>query len=248
MRINFIDFKDFYESFHGRVVQRILRQQIRAFWPETRGLRMLGLGYALPYLKPFMGEAERVAVLMPARQGAAFWPPGEKNLVALYEDSALPIETNSVNCILAIHAFQDFDELDALLRECWRVLTGQGRLLLVAPNRTGLWARADSTPFGYGTPWSMGQLRALLREHRFVPERMERALFVPPFSSRLLLATAPVWEKLGRRFFNAFGGVNIVEASKQVYAGIPARAAAVPEAVPKRRVRIAAPDPSLRAE
>ena len=33
-----------------------------------------------------------------------------------------------------------------LLRELWRVLAPNGRLLLVVPNRRGLWARVDTTP------------------------------------------------------------------------------------------------------
>jgi hypothetical protein len=219
MHAKTVDLREFYDAVQGRVVQRVLRHQIRAFWPEAKGLRVLGVGYALPYLKPFMAEAERVAALMPGGQGAVFWPPDEKGLVCIYEEGDWPVETSSVDRIIAIHAFQDGEAFDALLRESWRVLTGQGRLMLIAPNRTGLWARTDSTPFGDGAPWSMGQMRQALKDNLFVPERMERALFVPPTSSRLMMATAPVWEKMGRRFFNAFGGVNIVEASKQLYAG-----------------------------
>lgn len=219
MHTKAIDLKEFYESTQGRVVQRVLRQHLRHFWPDIKGLRLLGLGYAIPYLKPFMDEAERTAVLMPGRQGAVFWPSGDKGLVAMAEEGALPIETNSVDRVLAIHATQDAAGLDATLRECWRVLAGQGRLLLVVPNRTGLWARTDSTPFGLGAPWSMAQIRQALKDNMFVPERAGRALFLPPSASRLLLATAPMWEKLGHRFWPAFGGVNIVEAGKQLYAG-----------------------------
>jgi SAM-dependent methyltransferase len=233
-----IDLKEFYESVQGRVVQRILWQHMHAFWPVTRGLRIVGLGYAIPYLKPLMQESERVVALMPARQGAVFWPADEKGLVSIYQDGELPLETNSVDRILAIHAFQDFEGLDATLRECWRVLTGQGRLILIVPNRTGIWARMDSTPFGLGTPWSMGQLNHMLKESLFVPEKMERALFVPPSSSRLMLAMAPAWEKLGGRFCNAFGGVNIVEASKQLYAGTLIGASLHQRSARKQRIRV----------
>ncbi len=52
-----------------------------------------------------------------------------------------------------------------------------------------------------------------------MPEKTERALFFPPAASRLMLVTAGAWEKIGQSLFNAFGGVNIVEATKQLYAG-----------------------------
>jgi hypothetical protein len=57
---------------------------------------------------------------------------------------------------------------------------------------------------------------------------------VPPSASRMMLVTAPVWEKLGQRFFNAFGGLNIVEASKQLYSGVMVGASNA-SLVPKRR-------------
>lgn len=216
-----IDLKEFYESSCGVVTQRIVRQHVREFWPDVSGGRVVGIGYALPYLKHFMGEASHTVGLIHETQGGLAWPPGGKNLVALYGDAGLPLETNSVSRILVVHAADTVAGLSEILGECWRVLEGQGRLILIVPNRAGLWARADSTPFGHGAPWSMRQLKTLLREHKFAPERSEKALFVPPAASRLLLATAPIWEKLGRRFFNAFGGVNIVEVSKQLYATVP---------------------------
>jgi hypothetical protein len=240
------DLKEFYDSLQGRVVQRLLRQHLRAYWPDTKGLRVLGYGYPTPYLKPFAQDAERVAALMPLQQGAVAWPPGERGLVAVCHESELPVETNSVDRMLIVHGLQGYESLDGILREAWRVLTGQGSLILVVPNRTGVWARFDNTPFGHGAPYSMGQVRQILKEYKFVPERAGRALFMPPSASRLMLATAPVWEKIGQGFFNAFGGLNIVEAGKQLYAGTPVGAAAADAAAIRRRL-MTAPRPLSRA-
>ncbi len=212
------DLREFYDGLQGRVVQRILRQRIRNWWPDTRHQRVLGIGYALPYLRPFIGEAQGVAALMPRRLGAVFWPE-DKGRVALCDEDRLPIETSSVDKILLVHGLPGQDSLESLLRESWRVLTGQGRVILAVPSRTGLWARFDHTPFGHGMPWSAGQLRLLLKQHLFVPERNARALFCPPTSSRLMLALAPAIEGIGTRFFGALGGVILIEASKQIYAG-----------------------------
>jgi SAM-dependent methyltransferase len=214
-----IDLKEFYDTLQGRVVQRIIRQKIQALWPDVKGQRVMGVGYALPYLRPFMGEAERVIALMPSQQGAIYWPQEGKNLVGICDLAELPVESNSVDKLLVIHGLNSPESIDALLSEAWRVLTGQGRIILVIPNRSGIWARMDNTPFGQGTPYSLGQIKYFLKEYMFVLERAERALFVPPSSSRLMLATAPLWENIGQRFVNAVGGVNIVEAGKQIYAG-----------------------------
>lgn len=226
MAVSAVDLKEFYDSPGGRMVQRILRAQLRRLWPAVRGERIVAMGYGLPYLKPFAAEAERVAALMPRDMGAVFWPfidknKSERGLVGLCDAGEWPIETNSVDKCLLIHGIEDAHAMDAALAEAWRVLKGQGSLIVIAPNRTGLWARFDNTPFGHGTPWSMGQLRQALKDNYFVPEKTSRALYVPPSSSRLLLSTAPLWEKIGQKLFAAFGGVNIIESTKQLYAGLP---------------------------
>jgi len=257
MHNNAIDLKEFYETTQGRVVQRILRQHIRQLWPSVRGQRVVGIGYAAPYLRPFLGEAERVVALMPMQQGAVFWPSegdGQKEerraglkegqahgLVSICDESELPIETNSVDRLLVIHTLNSVESMHAVLQEAWRIMSGQGRLIMIVPNRSGIWARMDNTPFGHGTPYSSGQLRQLLKEYMFVPERVERALFFPPASSRLMLTTAGAWEKVGHKLFNAFGGVNIVEATKQLYAGTMVGAPAMAKA---RQKFITAPRPA----
>ena len=130
------------------------------------------------------------------------------------------------------------------LEEFWRVLKSNGRLLLVVPNRMGLWARAHWTPFGHGMPYSAGQVEEFLRENLFIIERTERALFVPPFKSQTLLRTAGLWEKVGKTICPAMGGMIFVEASKQIYAstgkGKPVRVTAAQT----RPVTQGAPEPT----
>ena len=95
----------------------------------------------------------------------------------------------------------------------WRVLAANGRLLVVAPNRRGLWARFDHTPFGHGQPYTTGQLSRLLRDSRFTPTRTESALFAPPYTSSLIVRSAPAIEQIGKRWFTTFAGVAVIEIS-----------------------------------
>jgi len=106
-----------------------------------------------------------------------------------------------------------------MMREAWRVLSGGGRLLVVVPNRRGLWARFERTPFGRGRPYSPGQLSAVLRENMFTPTGIGRAMFLPPTDSLMMQASAPALEEIGKRWFGTFSGVVIAEAGKQIYAG-----------------------------
>ena len=123
-----------------------------------------------------------------------------------------------------------------MLKEIWRVLAGGGRVLVVAPNRRGIWARLDRTPFGSGRPYTMSQLSLLLRDEQFTPIGSDAALFVPPATSRMMLRSAAAWERIGKRWFPTFAGVVLVDATKQIYAKpSPARA-------PRRRL-VYAPAP-----
>lgn len=213
-----LDLRDFYDGSLGQVVRRLIRRRVREFWPDVTGLRVLGLGYATPYLRPFRDEAERVMCLMPAGQGVVFWPHEGPGQVALAEEAELPLPDMSVDRVLLIHALECTEALRPMMREIWRVMAGGGRLIVAVPNRRGIWARSDRTPFGHGSPFSPSQLKQTLRANMFVPERDQCALFLPPTESRFVLAGAGAWEELGSRWFKAFAGVHMIEASKQIYA------------------------------
>jgi SAM-dependent methyltransferase len=219
-----IDLKDFYSGGLGQVARRMIRRRIREIWPDVGGQVVLGLGYATPFLRPFRGEADRVISIMPASQGVEFWPPEGPGVTCLSEEAELPLPDMSVDRVLLVHGLEFTEHLRPMMREIWRVLAGGGRLLTVVPNRRGIWARIDRTPFGHGSPYSPSQLKHTLRENMFIPERTSRALFIPPVRSRFLLGSAPAWEEIGERWFKAFAGVYLVEASKQIYAGVPRKA------------------------
>ncbi|MBI1209075.1 MAG: methyltransferase domain-containing protein [Azospirillum sp.] len=242
MHTDIVDLREFYQSSIGQVARRMIRRRIRQVWPSGKGMTMAGIGYATPYLRPYLNEAERVLALMPAPQGVTAWPREGPGLTALVEETELPLADLSIDRVLLVHGLEGSEQLRALLREIWRVLSGGGRLLAVVPNRRGLWARADRTPLGHGYPYSASQLKRLLRDALFVPERTDYALFIPPVKSRFSLAWAPAWEEVGERWFKAIAGVTMVEASKQVYAGLGRRATPTP-----RRLVLPAPEDAAPA-
>ena len=217
-----VDLRDFYETRRGQVARHMIRRGVRSMWPDLRGQSLLGLGYATPYLRQFRNEADRVLALMPAPQGVLHWPAEGPGVVALTEEADLPLPDCSVDRVLLVHALESSEQVRVLLREVWRVMTGEGRLMVVAPNRRGIWARSDRTPFGWGHPYSPGQLSRLLRDSLFTPTRTERALYVPPTRFNTLLKAAAAWERIGGRLFPTFAGVVMAEAGKQLYAATPA--------------------------
>jgi len=221
--LDVIDLRNFYAQRLGIVARRVISRGIRARWYDTRALRMLGVGYPTPYLGLFREEAERCLAFMPATQGAVKWPSAKPTLAALVEETELPLTDASVDRVLLVHALEMSHDAPALLREVWRVLAAGGRLMAVVPNRRGLWARMDTTPFGHGRPYSRSQITALLRETWFTPLSWGEALYVPPISRGWFLRSAVAWERAGATISAPFAGVHIIEATKQVYRVIPAR-------------------------
>ena len=214
-----VDLREFYARPTGQVAQRVIRQHLRQMWPDVTGLDVMGVGYTTPYLGLFRPEAARTVAAMPARQGVLHWPPGEPGLTALVDESELPFPDLSMDRVLLVHSVECSENLRHMLREAWRVLSDSGRLIIIAPNRRGIWARLERSPFAHGQPYSPGQLSRLLRDNMFTPVRSRVGLFVPPSHARLVLSSARAWEEIGRRLFPAFGGVVMVEAAKEIYAG-----------------------------
>jgi hypothetical protein len=234
-----VDLRDFYETPLGQVARQLIRLRVRALWPDLAGQSLLGLGYATPYLRQFREEAARVVAVMPAQQGVLHWPPEGPNAVALADETELPLPDYSMDRVLLVHGLECGEHRRDMLREVWRVMTSSGRLLVVVPNRRGIWSRSDRTPFGQGHPYSTSQLSRLLRDNMFTPLETSRALFIPPLRGRALLRTAVAWERVGMRLFPTFSGVIIVEAAKQIY---PA-AAQRPRRAAKRAVVLPFPQP-----
>jgi len=221
MWIDVVDLRDFYADGLGLITRRMIRHKLRSIWPNVSGKNVLGLGYTVPYLKSFQGEAQRVISAMPAQQGVLHWPNDSKNLTALVDEYELPFDDLSMDRVVLVHALECAEQIRPLMREIWRIMSGSGRLIVVAPNRRGLWAQFERTPFGHGLPYSSGQLSRLLRDTMFTPVDTHRALYMPPTRSQMLYSAAPAIEKIGATIFFTFAGVIIMEAIKQIYAGHP---------------------------
>ena len=171
---------------------------------------------------------------MPAAQGVMPWPRDGAGMTVLSDETELPFPDNSIDRMLLVHALESSEHPGDMLKECWRVLAGGGRLMVVVPNRRSYWSHLERTPFGHGQPFTQAQATRLLRLNGFTPLQSERALLFMPFSWRAWLKAAPGWERIGRRWFSTFAGVIVIEAMKQLYGAAPTKAV-------KRRVRFSAP-------
>ncbi|KPU84894.1 ATP synthase, partial [Marinosulfonomonas sp. PRT-SC04] len=84
MHLDVLDLKAFYyRSALGRSAQRAVRDRVVELWPEAKGQTVVGFGFAVPLLRPYLKDARRVIGLMPGPQGVMNWPAGMKSVACL---------------------------------------------------------------------------------------------------------------------------------------------------------------------
>jgi SAM-dependent methyltransferase len=221
MNSDIVDLRSFYATMLGIVAEQSIAMALSSVWAKLPNERLVGLGYTLPWLNRFGGDAERVFAFMPATQGAVNWPVAGPSSTVLVFDEELPLGDSSIDRMLLVHSLEHAENPRETLKEIWRVLAPGGRVVVVAPNRRGVWARFEHTPFGTGRPFSRAQLNELLREANFTPSAWSEALLFPPSRRGWLMKFHNLLERSGRRFWPIFSGVIVVEAQKRLYQGLP---------------------------
>ena len=216
----------FYATAQGAVALRLVREHLTVLWPDLTGQSVLGLGHAGPYLRLWRDSAALCIAADPSPFPPSPWPGDGPGRACWVTENALPFPGQSLDRVLLVHSLESAENARRMLREVWRVLKDDGRLLVVAPNRVGMWAHVESTPFGQGQPYSPGQVGRLLAASLFRVERRDRVLYMPPSSHRFILRTARLWERAGRKLAPQFAGLTITEAVKDVYAALPVAATA----------------------
>ena len=205
----------YYRTQLGRAAQAAVRARLAEFWPETKGLTVAGYGFAAPLLRPYLAQSRRTVALMPAPQGVMRWPADAPNVSVLAEEALWPVETGHLDRLVMLHGLETSEMPTAVLAEAHRALGPGGRLVVAVPNRAGLWSRRDRTPFGYGRPYTLGQLEAQLTRAGFEPRAHSACLFQPPSHRPFWLRAGPLMERIGRALPARFaGGVILAEASK----------------------------------
>ncbi len=238
------ELRDFYYTTTlGRAAQKAMRDRLRACWPSVTGLSVAGFGFAVPLLRPCLREAARVIALMPGQQGVMHWPAEAANHSVLVEETGWPLASDSIDRLVMLHGVETSERPAALMEEAARVMKVGAKAMLILPNRSGLWARREGTPFALGRPYSLRQVETLCTDHGFRVEEHSAALFFPPRDSGRWLRWAKMLETLGQKLSrDAAGGVLLVEAT---------RVADTPRAsglAARKPLRILNPSPSPAAQ
>ena len=222
MSVDILDLAAFYATPLGRYVQQRLTQTMYDMWPAPDAAHeetLIGYGFGTPLFSGLWPHADW-QFLMPAQMGVMVEHDELSGHVAMAQESQLPLRDASVNRLIGVHGVEVARDVESLLSEFWRVLVPEGRILLVVPNRGGFWAGGDATPFGFGRPYSRGQLRQTLSQAGFDLIHFRPALMMPPFLPVRVLNSLSGLERMNRFIVPQLNGVWVVEAVKRVPAPV----------------------------
>jgi SAM-dependent methyltransferase len=218
MRTSSEELSRFYATPLGAVALETLTGKVKDGWGELSGLRLASFGFGRAVLDAFPA-AERSVSLMPAAAG----PMGDAGEVVV-EEASWPLRDASVDRLLVLHGLEECPDPRKLLREAWRVLTDDGRMIVIAANRHGFWTLFENSPFAAGRAWSQRRLFALLGDGLFAPTAKASALYFPP--ARQVVRFAPLWERTAGRLeplgipLPNIAGVVLVEARRSMAAPV----------------------------
>ena len=217
----------FYKSRLGQCAADLMSERMLDLWGPCEGQRVLGIGYPSPLLHLWQADAATCIGAVPEEIGEVRLPSERGQSLCLTPEQRLPFPEGLFDRVFLLHALEEADSPRQLLREAWRVLAPEGRIVVAVTNRRSMWSLVDSKPFGHGRPWTRRQLVRFLNDSLFQVTASTTAVHMPPLDWRLITAASKSWERAGELVLPGLGGVVLVEAVKRLYTQ-PGGSAAAP--------------------
>lgn len=217
----------FYQSRLGEAAAQRMGARVLDLWGACEGLRVLGIGYPAPLLKLWQTNAATCVGAVPDEIGEVRHTTEKGQVLCSVPEHRLPFPEALFDRVFLLHALEEADSPRQLLREAWRVLAPEGRIVVAVTNRRSMWSLADNKPFGHGRPWTRQQLVRFLNDSLFQVTASTTAVHMPPLDWRLITGASKSWERAGELVLPGLGGVVLVEAVKRLYTK-PGGSAAAP--------------------
>ena len=207
----------FYASRLGRHCRRLINYQLNSFVSDVKGMNVLGIGYTFPFMNKLRSENNGFYVFSTNNYGNDNLTSTKNLFSCIIEENTIPIPDLYFDRIIISHTLEFLANIENFLQEVWRILNGEGRIIILVPNRLGLWARDENNPFGYGQPFSKSQIINLLKKNKFQITKIKYSLYIPPNYINLILKYSNNIDIFFSKFVFGFGGILIVEAKKEIY-------------------------------
>ena len=208
--------QNFYETPLGHYARGVLRSKLKKNLDGKSKTILASLG-AYAYVEDYLTDGGDL-FFQTYKQDLKF-PECAQGRVVESSRYQWPHRAESVDALIMGHDIEFADDIDAYLREVWRVLKGEGQVFIVIPSRKGRWIRGDHTPFGYGQACHLKNLRRSFEKTHFKIDHIVPSLFFPPYEPKTKIGH---WERdfvdMVGEYCGISAGVYIIELSKHIYA------------------------------
>ena len=218
------DLVNWFDTPLGQAVLELDNARLSRLLPDMFGYHILQVGN---FLKPDLLVTSRinhklVSSLIPSENSG-------KNPDLICMNSALPIESESMDVVLLPHVLEFEDQPHQLLREAQRVLIGEGHVVIIGFNPISLWGlwrlflNWREYPPWHGHYINIVRLKDWLSLLDFEVVRLERFFFRPPLKNMNVMKRLNIMEQLGQYCWTIFGGIYLLVAKKRVVSMTPIR-------------------------
>lgn len=209
------ELSDFYKTPLGEVVHVYINDIIKKFIPDTtKNQFILGLGYVTPYLTKKLIQNNTILSFTFDKMGGITWPNIACSQTAIVHDHHLPITNKVIDRLIIVHGLEYCQNSEQLFKEINRIIAPDGEILIIFPNKAGIWSHTSNTPFAYGEHYTMSQLITALSKSGLTIISKERFLYFPPTQSLYTQAFFAPVEMMGAYFIPFFSGLNAITAKK----------------------------------
>jgi len=208
----------FYQSELGKAVQDRIYSKLKEYIYLHDGEKLGSFGFGELYLSLLPKKKVSIFNFFSQQVGIKKNITNEKLLNVLLDEEQLPIEDLFLNHIICIHYLEHSENLKKILRELWRVLSPEGKIYIILPNKKSSWSFVSQSPFSSGFGFSKNQINQVLEDNFFEIQSIDRLVYFPSWNSRLLLNNRFFLEKIGSYFWRFFNGFYLCVATKRIYA------------------------------
>jgi len=143
--------------------------------------------------------------------------------------SMMPVASDSVDLVILMHHLSNTAEPHAILREAFRILIPEGKLIIIDFNPISLWGMRnffqswlEHVPFK-GHFYTAKRIDDWMRLLGFEQNRLYRAGYLPPIQKPSVNRHLGWLEKGMRKWFPRFGALNLMVYSKSISPLTPVR-------------------------
>jgi ubiquinone/menaquinone biosynthesis C-methylase UbiE len=137
----------------------------------------------------------------------------------------LPLLADSIDFVVVYHALDFAVQTKMILKELWRILAPEGKLIIIGYNPKALFGLPEPIQERFNTAQNqpIHAISSLVKQQGFTQENYKTFYFQPPIKNKKLLNKLSVFEMIGKFCWPYWGMVYLLIANKPLLTLTPVK-------------------------